>query len=59
MVLLHVAGIAFLTLIINATTTASVVNFLGLSHYSDLKKNILFSLTKSLDKQVDENIQKL
>jgi len=39
--MLHVAGIALLTLIINATTTGMLVRYLGLSGYSDLKKNIL------------------
>ena len=48
-VLLHVAGVALLTLLINATTTAPLVQALGLSPYSDLKKNILYSLTVNLD----------
>ena len=44
-ILLHVAGVALLTLLINATTTGILVKFLGLSKYSDLKKNILVGLT--------------
>jgi hypothetical protein len=30
---------------------------LGLSRYSDIKKNILIGLTYQLDKNVDENIE--
>ena len=36
-ILLHVLGVALLTLIINATTTASLVKWLGLSRQSDIK----------------------
>jgi sodium/hydrogen exchanger 10/11 len=43
-ILLHVSGTALLTLLINATTTGMLVNYLGLSPYSDLKKNILLSV---------------
>ena len=50
------AGIALLTLLINATTTGLLVNYLGLSKQSDLKKNILVSLTRNIDKNIDENI---
>lgn len=56
-ILLHVAGVALLTLLINATTTGALVRFLGLSRYSDIKKNILVGLTYQLDKNVDENIE--
>jgi sodium/hydrogen exchanger 10/11 len=56
-ILLHVAGVALLTLLINATTTAPLVKYLGLSKYSDLKKNILMGLTKQLDKNVDKDIE--
>jgi len=52
-VLLHTAGVALLTLLINATTTGTLVRFLGLSRQSDLKKNILVSLTKNIDKNID------
>ena len=45
-ILIHVAGVALLTLLINATTTSFLVKALGLNHYSDLKKNILFSVSK-------------
>jgi NhaP-type Na+/H+ or K+/H+ antiporter len=56
-ILLHVAGVALLTLLINATTTGPLVKYLGLSKYSDLKKNILMGLTKQLDKNVDKDIE--
>jgi hypothetical protein len=56
-ILLHVAGVALLTLLINATTTGPLVKYLGLSKYSDLKKNILVGLTKQLDKSVDKDIE--
>lgn len=59
MILLHVAGVALLTLLINATTTAPLVRYLGLSKYSDLKKNILVGLTCQFDRNVDKNIESL
>ena len=43
-VLLHVAGVALLTLLVNATTTGTLVRYLGLSRQSDLKKNIMVGL---------------
>ena len=58
-ILLHVAGVALLTLLINATTTGAVVNYLGLSKYSDLKKNILLSLSHQIDRNIDKNIEVL
>lgn len=36
-ILLHVAGVALLTLLINATTTGWLVRKLGLSKQSDIK----------------------
>jgi hypothetical protein len=54
-----VAGVALLTLLINATTTGILVKFLGLSKYSDLKKNILVGLTCQFDRNVDKNIEAL
>lgn len=44
-ILLHVAGIALLTLLINATTTAWLVKKLGISKESDIKKNILMGIS--------------
>lgn len=58
-ILLHVAGVALLTLIINATTTGTLVNWLGLAKQSDIKKNILVGLTFQLEKNVDKNIETL
>lgn len=55
-ILLHVAGIALMTLLINATTTGALVRYLGLSSQSDLQKNILFGLAYKLDNNIDENI---
>jgi len=52
-ILLHVAGVAFLTLVINATTTAMLVDYLGLSKISDLKKNLLLSISLRMNKEVD------
>ena len=45
-ILLHVAGVALLTLTINASTTQALITYLDLSRFSDLKKNILIGLTK-------------
>lgn len=50
------AGVAFLTLIINAPTTGALVRYLGLSRQSDIKKNILVSISYKLDNNVDKNI---
>ena len=52
-ILLHVAGVALLTLLINATTTGWLVKKLGLSKQSDFQKSILMSLTDRLGKNVD------
>lgn len=43
-VLLHVGGVAILTLLINATTTGYLVKYLGLSSQSELQKNILYGI---------------
>ena len=55
-ILLHVGGVACLTLFINATTTGYLVKYLGLSTQSDLQKNMLVGVTRQLDKNVDDNI---
>jgi len=44
-ILLHVSGIALMTLIINATTTGALVNYLKLTEYSALKRNLLISVS--------------
>ena len=58
-ILLHVLGIALLTLLINATTTGALVRYLGLSKQSAIKKSILAGLTTQLEKSVDKNIEHL
>ena len=58
-VLLHVSGVALLTLIINATTTGWLVRKLGLSKQSDFEKSIVLSLTDRLARNVNENIEAL
>ena len=58
-ILIHVAGVALLTLLINATTTGILVKALGLNHYSDLKKNILYSISKQMDQGMDQTIREL
>lgn len=58
-ILLHVSGTALLTLLINATTTGLLVNYLGLSPYSDLKKNILLSVANQVQDDVDKKIKLL
>ena len=44
-ILLHVGGVALLTLLINATTTGALVRKLGLSKSSALQMNILHGIT--------------
>lgn len=58
-ILVHVSGVALLTLLINATTTGFLVKALKLNHYSDLRKNILYSVSLKVDKNIDENIKDL
>ena len=58
-VLLHVAGVALLTLLINASTTGAVVKYLGLAKTSDLKQNMLISVTHNIHKNIDETIDML
>ena len=57
-VLLHVAGVALLTLIINATTTCYLVKYLGLSKTSDIKKYELVKIARELDEKDKLNIEK-
>ena len=58
-ILMHVSGVALLTLLINATTTGRLVKFLKLNHYSDFKKNVLFSISMQIDQNIDNNIRAL
>ena len=48
-----------MTLLINATTTAWVVNKLGLSRQSDIKKNILISISYQLEDSIQKHISHL
>lgn len=59
LVLLHVAGVALLTLLINASTTGALVRYLGLARSSDLKQNILASVTHTIHENIDETIKHL
>lgn len=43
-ILIHVGGMALMTLLINATTTEWLVNRLGLNKESDIQKNILYGI---------------
>jgi len=58
-ILLHTAGVALLTLIINATTTGILVRYLGLSRQSNLKKQALHSMSLKVEQDLDLNIEKL
>lgn len=55
-ILLHVAGVALLTLLINATTTGWVVKKLGLTRQSDIKKNILVSISYQLEDNAEHHM---
>lgn len=55
-ILLHVAGVALLTLMINATTTGWVVKKLGLNRQSDIKKNILNSISYQLEENAEDHM---
>jgi len=59
LVLLHVAGVALLTLLINASTTGALVRYLGLARSSYIRQNILMTITKNIDRNIDENIKNL
>ena len=58
-ILLHVAGTALLTLLINATTTGALVNYLGLSKQTDLQKNILSGFARNIEEDVSKKIKSL
>ena len=58
-ILLNVLGVALLTLIINATTTGTLVNYLGLSKERDIRQNMLVSMSYQLDKNMQERIEVL
>jgi NhaP-type Na+/H+ or K+/H+ antiporter len=52
LVLLHVAGVALLTLLINASTTGALVKYLGLARQSYIRQNILRTITKNIDRNI-------
>jgi len=54
-----VAGVALLTLLINASTTGALVRYLGLAKSSVLKENILQSVAKNIDDNIEETIKGL
>lgn len=58
-VLLHVAGVALLTLLINASTTAALVKYLGLARSSSVKESILASVTQNIHRNIDKAIDEL
>ena len=55
-ILLHIGGVAFLTLIINAVTTGTLVKHLGLTKQSSIQKNILSTAIAKLDEDNENNI---
>lgn len=56
-ILIHVGGLAMLTLIINATTTGTLVNKLGLTKESDIQKNILYGIAVKIQSDTDDTIE--
>ena len=58
-ILLHVAGISLMTLLINATTTGRLVEYLKLNKSSDLQKNILSGLVNKLEETRQQNVEYL
>lgn len=53
LVLLHVAGVALLTLLINASTTGALVRYLGLAGSSKIKENLLYGVAQRIDKNTN------
>ena len=56
LVLLDVAGVALLTLIINASSTEWLVKKLGLTAQSEIQQNILLTLIANTNKNLIDNI---
>lgn len=56
-ILVHVGGMALLTLLINATTTEWLVKKLGLNKESDIQKNILFGIAVKIQKNTEDTIE--
>lgn len=58
-ILLHVLGVALLTLLINAPTTGFLVKKLGLNSQSDIKKSMLLQVSQQLDSMENKQIAHL
>lgn len=56
LILLDVAGVALLTLIVNASTTEWLVKKLGLTAQSEIQQNILITLIANTNKNLIDNI---
>jgi hypothetical protein len=59
LVLLDVAGVALLTLVINASTTEWLVKKLGLTAQSEIQQNILLTLIANTNKNLIDNIDNI
>jgi hypothetical protein len=59
LVLLDVAGVALLTLIINASSTEWLVKKLGLTAQSEIQQNILLTLIANTNKNLIDNIDNI
>jgi len=59
LILLDVAGVALLTLLINASTTEWLVRKLGLTAQSEVQQNILITLIANTNKNLLDNIQEI
>ena len=58
-VLFHTAGIAFLTLLINGTTTGFIIRKLGLSRTSVVKRKMMRNLIKQMENLTKEKVCEL
>lgn len=56
-ILIHVGGMALMTLLINATTTECLVKRLGLNKESDIQKNILYGIAVKIQKDTEDTIE--
>ena len=56
-ILIHVGGMALMTLLINATTTEWLVRRLGLNKESDIQKNILYGIAVKIQKDTEDTIE--
>jgi NhaP-type Na+/H+ or K+/H+ antiporter len=58
-ILFHIAGIAFLTIMINGTTTGLLIDKLGIARVASIKKKFLKDVLRQMDSNVDETIASL